>query len=44
MGKKHIFSAGQTGYALKQYGSGTAVCAGIGNNYNSNNFVFKYQQ
>lgn len=43
-GKRHIFSAGQAGYVLKQYGSGTAVCAGIGSNYNSNNFVFKYQQ
>lgn len=43
-GKRHIFQSGETGYVLKQYGSGTAVCAGIGSDYNSNNFVFKYEQ
>ena len=43
-GKTHVFESGETLYVLKQYGSGTAVCAGIGRDFNSNNFVFKYAQ
>jgi|GEM_PF-3760242 len=39
---KYIFGVNETGHKLTQYGSGTVVCAGIGGNYDSNNFVYKY--